>query len=78
MAPGFNLPKKTETDFYPTAASPQEALEKLRSPVARTKTKKMTANHPVLGKLTNEERTQLHLRHAELHLSFALPGTNLS
>jgi hypothetical protein len=33
----------------------------------------MTARHPVLGKLTHEEWTQLHLRHAELHLSFAVP-----
>jgi hypothetical protein len=31
----------------------------------------MTARHPVLGKLTHDQWKQIHLRHAELHLSFA-------
>jgi len=73
MSPGFNLPKKVEVDFFPAAASPQEALNGLRAAVARLQTEKMTAKHPVLGKLSHEEWTQLHLRHAELHLSFAVP-----
>lgn len=74
MTPGFNLPKKAEPSFYPAAASPQEALEKLRAAVARTRHERMTARHPFLGALTHEEWTKLHLRHAELHLSFAVPG----
>ncbi|HET6878978.1 MAG TPA: DUF1569 domain-containing protein [Pirellulales bacterium] len=73
MSPGFQLPKRVEPGFFPAAGSPQAALECLRAAVARTRNEQMTSRHPVLGKLTNEEWTQLHLRHAELHLSFAVP-----
>ncbi len=74
MPSGFKLPKDVEVRFFPAADSPQEALEGLRRAVGRLKTERMTARHPILGKLTHEEWTQLHLRHAELHLSFAEPG----
>jgi hypothetical protein len=73
MSPGFKLPKKVEPVFFPAAESAQEALECLRAAVARTRRERMTARHPVLGKLTHDEWTRLHLRHAELHLSFAVP-----
>ena len=74
MSPGFQLPKKLEPSFYPAAASPQEALDKLRAAVARTRDERMTSRHPALGKLSHDEWLRLHLRHAELHLSFAVPG----
>jgi Protein of unknown function (DUF1569) len=70
--PGFQLPKSLEADFYPAAPSPRDALETLRAAVARTRHQQMTAKHPILGKLTHDEWTQLHCRHAELHLSFAV------
>lgn len=72
MSPGFRLPEKAEPDFFPAAPSPQAALDALRAAVARTRHERMTARHPVLGKLTHDEWTRLHLRHAELHLSFAV------
>jgi hypothetical protein len=74
MSPGFKLPKDVEVGFFPAVGSPQEALERLRVAVGRLKTEKMMTRHPVLGKLIHEEWTRLHLRHAELHLSFAVPG----
>jgi hypothetical protein len=74
MSPGFKLPKDVEVGFFPATASPQEALEELRAVVDRTQNERMTARHPILGKMTHEDWTQLHLRHAELHLSFAVPG----
>ena len=74
MSPGFRLPKAAEAGFYPAAGSPQAALEGLRAAVRRTHTEPMIAPHPVLGKLTHEEWTQMHLRHAELHLSFVKPN----
>ena len=74
MSPGFKLPREAEVAFYPVATSPQEALDKLAAAVGRLQHEKMTAVHPVLGKLTHDEWTRLHLRHAELHLSFAVPG----
>ncbi len=74
MSPGRKLPKEIDAKFFPEVASPQEALEKMRLAVGRIHKEKMNAVHPVFGKLTHEEWLQLHLRHAELHLSFALPG----
>jgi Protein of unknown function (DUF1569) len=74
MSPGFNLPKARLTNAFPAASSPQEALGKLRAAVGRLKQERMTARHPFFGQLTHEEWTRLHLRHAELHLSFAVPG----
>ncbi|MGO8748668.1 MAG: DUF1569 domain-containing protein [Thermoguttaceae bacterium] len=74
MPPGFKLPKDVEAGFFPAAVSAQEALDGLRTAVGRLQKEKMTARHPILGKLTHEEWTRLHLLHAELHLSFAVPG----
>jgi hypothetical protein len=73
FSPGFNLPKEIEARYFPAGRSPQEGLDALRQAVGRTRNEPMTGRHPVLGKLTNDEWTQLHLRHAEMHLSFAVP-----
>lgn len=71
MSPGFRLPKRIEAVAFPADASIDEALANWKAAVARTKTERMTARHPVFGSLTHEEWMQFHLRHAELHLSFA-------
>jgi Protein of unknown function (DUF1569) len=71
MTTGFNLPKQFETEFFPAAISSDDALEKFRAAVGRVRQEKMTAIHPVFGRITHDEWMQLHLRHAELHLSFA-------
>lgn len=73
MKPGINLPKSTEAAAFPDSNSIQEALGDLRRAVERTKTERMTANHPAFGKMTHDEWITLHLRHSEMHLSFALP-----
>jgi hypothetical protein len=74
LSPGFKLPREREALAYPAAASPEAALDILRKAVSRMGNEPATATHPLLGKLTHEEWTQFHLRHAELHLSFALPS----
>jgi hypothetical protein len=74
LAAGTQLPKQAEVSLYPAVDSPQEALEKLRAAVGRLHNEKMAARHPVFGKITPEEWLQFHLRHAELHLGFALPS----
>ena len=74
MSPGFKLPKDREAYAFPEAASAQEALETLRKAVSRVQSEKMTVRHPVFGKITHEEWARFHLRHAELHLSFAVAG----
>lgn len=73
MSPGINLPKATVASAFPDAGSIQEALDDLRRAVARTKSERMEAVHPAFGKMTHDEWNTLHLRHSEMHLSFALP-----
>jgi hypothetical protein len=71
---GRQLPKSAEASFFPEVGSPQEAFEKMRAAVSRTRMERMMAKHPVFGRMSHEEWLQFHLRHAELHLSFALPS----
>lgn len=71
MPPGFNLPRSIDDVYFPSSATALEAFERLRSAIERTHTQRMASTHPILGSLTHEEWTKLHLRHAELHLSFA-------
>jgi hypothetical protein len=73
MSPGINLPRAALPSAFPDAGSVQEALDDLRRAVARTKSERMEAGHPAFGKMTHDEWTTLHLRHSEMHLSFALP-----
>ena len=72
LKPGISLPKATIPAAYPDAVSLNAALDDLRRAVQRTQTEKMTANHPAFGKMTHEEWNTLHLRHSEMHLSFAV------
>lgn len=71
MPPGVKLPKEVEASVFPPTSSPQEALQELRRAVGRAQHERMSARHPVLGKLNHDQWTRLHLRHAELHLSYA-------
>ena len=73
MSPGINLPKAAVASAFPDAGSLQEALDDLRRAVARTKSERMEAMHPAFGKMTHDEWNTLHLRHSDMHLSFALP-----
>jgi hypothetical protein len=59
------------SDPGPTDAA--AGLEHLRRSVARLRTETQRSPSPLFGKLSAEEWEQLHLRHAELHLSFLDP-----
>jgi hypothetical protein len=48
-------------------------LNELRAAIDRLNREPKRAPSPVFGKMTREEWDQLHLRHAELHLSFFVP-----
>jgi Protein of unknown function (DUF1569) len=71
MSPGFKLPASAEAEFFPPAGSTSDALEKFRAAVDRVKRERMTAVHPIMGRITHDEWLALHLRHAELHFGFA-------
>lgn len=74
MKPGFKLPKRLAGALLPADdAALGPALESLRQAVARSKRETPTAEHPAFGKLASQEWTSLNLRHAELHMSFAVP-----
>lgn len=71
LRPGFRIPRKGEGQFLPDAdVSPAEGLAALRTAVQRYRTESQRAEHPVFGQLTAEEWDQMHLRHAEMHMSF--------
>ncbi len=66
----------TSPTLIPGDISSQAGLVALRMSVIRyleaTTATNLAANH-LFGKMTNEEWTRFHLRHAELHMSFFVP-----
>lgn len=73
MKAGFNLPKSAARLIPETDISLTAALDKLRHALARFEKEPATGAHPFFGKLASQEWTSLHLRHAELHMSFVVP-----
>ncbi len=70
---GFKIPKSGVRQFEPDAdVTVSEALDHLCRAVDRCKTESSRADHPVFGKITREEWDKFNLRHAELHMSFAV------
>ncbi len=75
IKPGFRLPKSAESYLPSADATTEDALKNLRTAIARIAVEKPEAEHPLLGPLTDEEWKALHLRHAELHMSFVVPAS---
>jgi hypothetical protein len=74
MRPGFTLPALVAEILVPApTVSAAEALHELRSYVRRLQTEPQRFPHPVFGNLTRNEWDRLHMRHAEMHLSFYVP-----
>lgn len=73
ITPGIKLPKSAETKALPPSSSLYESLQEFRKAVQRTMMETMEAAHPAFGRMTHDEWMQLHLRHSEMHLSFAVP-----
>jgi len=72
-SPGYSIPGKAVAMFVPKdGIDPAQALEQLCSAVDRQHKESKRSTNPVLGRLTNEQWLQFHLRHAELHMSFAV------
>jgi len=71
---GFQIPDKHRDHFVAAdTTTTVEGLANLRAAVERLKSDPNRVPHPVLGKLTTEQWDSFNLRHAELHLSFAVP-----
>jgi hypothetical protein len=74
MRPGFQLPAYAARYLIPEdECEMHEALAHLHAAVTRLRATTRRHPSPVFGPLTLEEWDQLHLRHAELHLSFFVP-----
>ena len=75
MRAGFQLPAYAARVLIPEdKCELHAALRHLRSAVNRSLATRHRHPSPVIGQLTIEEWDQLHCRHAELHLSFFVPG----
>lgn len=74
MSAGFRLPPNARPILPGDSVSAESGLQQLKAAVERLQQEAPRASHPFLGRLTSEEWIQLHLRHAELHLSFIVAG----
>jgi len=71
VKPGFKLPKKSESFFWPNRSlNVQDALASFRQSVDHYKKNGPLPVHPVFGKATREQIDQMNLRHAAMHLGF--------
>jgi len=73
LSPGIKLPAEAVPVAFPSGNSSQQALDALRVAFARAARERMEADHPAFGRMTHEEWLLMQLRHAEMHLSFAIP-----
>ncbi len=76
MKAGFNLPKRASALIPTSELTVPAAIENLRNSLVRFRKEPAEAEHPFFGKLASQEWNSLHLRHAELHMSFVVPDGN--
>ena len=74
LKPGFKLPKKFEDKVVPGEMSSEDGIAALRTAIGRVKSATSLAPHPAFGKISADDWTRANLRHAELHMSFAVPA----
>ncbi|QDT53313.1 hypothetical protein Pan44_13290 [Caulifigura coniformis] len=75
MPQGVRLPVDAGTLLPPAPDDDlPAALEHLKSAIRRLEQEAPRHPHPFFGPLTHEQARQFMLRHAELHLSFAIPA----
>ncbi len=73
MSPGYQLSAPAASLLIPEDDPGTESgLEALRQAIARMKTEDHREPHLAFGKMSHEKWDELHRRHAELHLSFAV------
>ncbi|MDQ3023118.1 MAG: DUF1569 domain-containing protein [bacterium] len=71
LRPGVKLPPDAEKQLVPTPSiTSSEGFNQLSTACARLRREGKRVPSPVFGVLTLEEWDTMHLRHAELHLSF--------
>jgi hypothetical protein len=74
MSAGFTLPPNAAAEMVPGPIEWADAAKQFRDVVRRMNAEEKRMPSSFLGPLTREEWDRLHCRHAELHLSFLIPG----
>ena len=74
MTPGRHIPRVSGGTVYADPMPIEQGLSEFHRTFNRLRVEAPTRNNPMLGPLTHEEWIKLHLRHAELHLSFLVPA----
>ncbi len=76
MPAGIKLDgKSAEALVPPDDTQTQTGLADLRHGIALWKAKTFVPRHSVFGNISDDQWTQVHLRHAELHMSFLSRAT---
>ena len=70
---GIRFPRRATPVLDPPEVSTQQGLTMLREAVGRLQREPQRHPSPVFGELSVDEWNELHCRHAELHLRFAVP-----
>lgn len=74
LKPGFKLPKSAASYLPDESTTVEEALAGCKKTVERLSVETPNAVHPFFGAMASEEWMALHLRHAEMHMSFVVPA----
>ena len=76
LSPGFKIPESDKAKFEPSPTiTTEEGLDALRAAIERCKSEEKRAPHPAFGQLSREDYDKFNQRHAELHMSFAVPAS---
>lgn len=70
LRPGVRIPKLKDGTLAIDPLSTPEGLSRFEKAWARLRQGPPTKPNPIFGPMTHAEWIQMHLRHAELHLSF--------
>ncbi len=70
---GGQFPDSAKKYLAPDPIDDAAGVSELRAAIARQQRESKRAPSPFFGQMSVEEWTKLHLRHAELHLSFVVP-----
>lgn len=73
LKPGIKLPKSADKYLPDPSLTVEDSLAECRKAVERLASETPKAKHPFFGAMASEEWMALHLRHAELHMSFVVP-----
>lgn len=73
MPAGFKLKGDAAQKLVPPPTTTEAGLNRLRAAIALNQATEVRHMHPIFGQLPQAVCDRLHLRHAELHMSFAAP-----